>query len=819
MDLLSKIRGLSYIGWSNLVAALRYTIRLGALERRAGRNKPRPAPSSEPGPLISLTPESSGLRCHYAESELEIRFLAPDFVRITWQPGSLPIPYAIQRTEWADVPVKTTETPDGWRLDTAEITLQLGTDGSLRWIRPEGSLLRHDLPPKHTGGRWLARFEANPDDHYFGLGERTAPLDLKGGRFRMWNREPKGQYGPGDDPLYIGIPVYLAIHPGGSHLTFFENPFDATISFSDEVHASFEGGALRYYLAVGPPARLLECYGELTGRPPLPPRWALGFHQSRWSYRDEGEVRDLVQGFSDHRLPLSAVHLDIHYMDGYRVFTVDGQRFPDLPGLTAELAAKGIHTVVILDPGVKRDPAYDLYQDGIARGTFCKLPGGEPVVAPVWPGNCLFPDFTDPEVRDWWGEQYEFLLEQGAHGFWHDMNEPAAFTAWGATTLPTVTRHDLEKRGGDHLEAHNLYGQLECQSAFQALQRLRPDRRPWLLTRSGWAGLQRYAWTWTGDCETNWWSLAQSLRIALSMGLSGVPYSGPDIGGFSGNPDEELFVRWFQLAALLPFFRVHSAGFTAHREPWCHSTATQAILREFLSLRYRLLPYLYTLAYQASQTGHPLVRPLFWEQPESPQHWTIDDTFLLGPSLLVAPVLQPGCQRRQVLFPNGDWYSFWNDRLLSGPGPHQVDTPLERIGLFVRSGAVLPTEKADRLVLHLYAPLPEGNESSNHAQEGVPVGATGEPSAQESGSLYRDAGDGYGPFRLDRFQLMRQGDTLLLERSSRGEFDPDHSNAQVVLHGAELKSAVVDGAPAEVRENRLVVGDFRQVRLELTPHS
>jgi alpha-glucosidase len=438
-------------------------------------------------------------------------------------------------------------------------------------------------------------------------------------------------------------------------------------------------------------------------------------------------VRAVVEGFRVRDLPLSAIHLDIDYMDGFRVFTVDPRRFPHFATLARDLETEGIALVTILDPGVKRDTKYAVYQSGRANRVFCTLPDGREMHAPVWPGWCAFPDFTNPQTRDWWGNQYPPLLEANVGGVWHDMNEPATFVAWGDPTLPQAVRHSMEGRGGDHAQAHNLFGLLMNRAGHEALRRLRPDRRPFILTRSGWSGVQRYAWTWTGDVETSWRSLRQTIPTMLGLALSGISYSGPDIGGFGGAPSAELYIRWFQLAAFLPFFRTHSSKVTPRREPWSFGPEALAIVREYLDLRYRLLPYFYTLAWEASTKGHPFVRPLFWLDDRDQSLWDVQDAFLLGDSLLVAPVLQPGATSREVTLPPGVWYDFHDERQYRGPGPVTIGAPLERVPVLARAGTVIPIEDSGaaareaRLVLHLYA------------------GANG------GALLYSDAGDGYGP--------------------------------------------------------------------------
>jgi len=764
-----------FIGIRGLGRTVLYALQKSRIERRFRRAAPAGDPVS-PGALQEVEAQPGGARCRFERMELDLQFLAPDLLRVTWGPAALPIPYALLKTEWSSPPVRLARSEQGWELTSDALHVEVGPAGDLRVRDAAGRLLREELPPQRSGDEFVHRARLRSGEHLYGLGNRTRFLNLRGRAYEMWNRDPGAGTHPGNDPIYLCIPVYLGVHAEGSYLMFYENPHRATFRFGDPAEAIFSGGALRYYLIAGPPPRALERYSELTGRPGLPPRWALGYHQSRWSYASDREVRDVVEGFQTRGLPLSAIHLDIDYMDRFRVFTVDRRRFPGLAGLVRELEERGVALVTILDPGVKHDRGYAVYESGDEENLFCTLPDGRPVRAPVWPGWCAFPDFTNPRTRAWWGEQYRPLLEAGVAGVWHDMNEPATFAGWGDPTLPQPARHSMEGRGGDHREAHNLYGLLMNRAGYEALRRQRPQHRPFVLTRSGWAGIQRYAWNWTGDVEGSWRGLRQTVATVLGLGLSGVPYTGPDIGGFSGSPSGELYVRWFQLAAFLPFFRTHSAKGTPRREPWSFGQRTLAIVREFLNLRYRLLPYLYTLAWEASTTGHPLVRPLYWLQDQDQELWDVQDAFLLGNALLVAPVLQPGAHSRDVRLPAGTWYEFHDDTMHRGPGRVVLEAPLERIPLLVRGGTVLPLEETlagsreKRLVLHLYAD-----------EEG-------------GGLLYSDAGEGYGPGRLDRFRLRRDGESLIFTWGHEGGYPFPYRDVTFCVHGMVVRRALVGGA-------------------------
>jgi alpha-glucosidase len=374
-------------------------------------------------------------------------------------------------------------------------------------------------------------------------------------------------------------------------------------------------------------------------------------------------------------------------------------------------------------------------------------------------------------------------LDTGVAGIWHDMNEPAAFSAFGDGTMPRVAQHRMDGRGGGHEEAHNVYGLMMDQAGFDAQRKLRPDKRPWLLTRSGWAGLQRYAWKWTGDVESTWPALKMTISTVLGLGISGISYAGSDIGGFSGNPDGELYTRWFQMSALMAFFRNHAATGTKRREPWVFGEPYTSIIRDMLLLRKRLMPYIYTLSYEARLSGAPLARPLFWLQPENRALWGVDDVYLLGNSVLVAPVVEQGAASRSVIFPKGGWYHFWDDQYFSGESEATVDAPLSQIPFFIKAGSIFPMEEESSLALHVYLSSEDGEFVSHH---------------------YTDAGDGYGEHREDTYFLKRSGDQILIRKHSEGSY-PAREQFKLVLHGGSTEQIEADGEFYRVNNGEVVL--------------
>jgi alpha-glucosidase len=806
-NLLETLHEIRLAGLGNALRAARYA-RLR--DRLDARHLP-PEPSREPRPrgrLRSAEPAESGARLHYDGGELNVRFLAPDFLALAWDGPPRAASAAVVGLEWPRVAVNLAPQRGlaGWALSSEQMELRLAESGELelrdaqagRCLRREHPVLR--LGETRPGGRsrgWSQSVELEPEAAVVGLGERASRLNLRPGSYRFWNRDAGGKYGPGDDPLYLCLPVYLTLGSSGACLAFYDNPWDGRLELGERAEITFAGGPARWYLAAGGPARMLELYTALTGRVPLPPRWALGYQQSQWGYRTQAEMRRIAEEFRRRDLPLSALYLDADYLRGYRTLTPDLRRYPALPAWAGELRERGVHLVASVNPGIKRERRFDLYAEALRLGLFCRRPDGQPMPGVCWPGWAAWVDFTDPRAREWWGRQYDRLLDLGIDGFWHDMNEPAVFSAAGDPSLPLCTRHALEGRGGDHREAHNQYGLGMNRAAFEALRARQPQRRPFILSRSGWAGGQRYAWTWTGDMRTGWDNLRQTLATVLGLGLSGFPFAGPDVGGFSGEaPSTELFIRWFQLASFLPFFRTHSAWYLPRREPWEFGPEAEALLRKALQLRYRLLPYWYTLAWQACRSGAPPVRPLCWADPGSAELRAADDAFLLGDALLVAPVFEAGATRRRVRLPPGRWYELESGGHHAGPGLVELDAPLERIPVLARSGSVLPAERLapGRRALELLLFRPDEK------------GAVG-------GLLYSDAGDGYGPHRLERFGVARTSEGWSLSWTGEGDYPWPYDELSLELRGFVAPRVRAGGAEVPGREGRFVLPAPGPVRI------
>ncbi|MCZ8116093.1 glycoside hydrolase family 31 protein [Silanimonas sp.] len=556
----------------------------------------------------------------------------------------------------------------------------------------------------HDGSAVRVWKQLRDTDNVYGFGEKNGAFNkrgwaLGGYHYVMWNSDTYG-YDNSTDPIYASVPFFLVLREGRAHGVFLDNTHRSSFDIGRERRNTLsfgaDGGELDYTVIAGPhPRDVVRRYAQLTGRAPLPPRWALGYHQSRWSYYPEARVRRLADTFRQERVPADTLWLDIDYQDEFKPFTWSAERFPDPAKLVSDLRAQGFRTVVILDPHPTKEPGYRIFDEGVAGDHFVKNPDGTLFEGPVWPinapnkpGNSVFPDFTRPATRDWWGRQHSVFTDVGIAGIWNDMNEPAVWVP-PANTMPDDVRFDHEGQPTNHAEVHNLYGMQMTRSTFEGLTALKPDERPFVLTRATFAGGQRYAWVWTGDNRAEWASLQQSIPMLLNFGLSGFPFSGADVGGFSGYPSGELFTRWLQAALFSPFYRGHTEQATPDQEPWSFGQPWTRINKGTIELRYRLLPTLYTAVEEASRTGLPVMRPLVLEYPDDPQTHGRGDQFLVGTDLLVAPVLVEAATSRDVYFPKGEWIDFHTGARVEGGKTHKVEAPVERLPVFVRAGSMV----------------------------------------------------------------------------------------------------------------------------------
>ena len=585
-----------------------------------------------------------------------------------------------------------------------------------------GHLLQSDDPawPIEFHGPSFRVYKSMPaDEHYFGLGDKPGPLDRRGRAFTMWNTDAYA-FQESTDEIYKAIPFFMTFREGRAAGVLFDNTFRTSFDFGQWNPQLYSFGSvdgpIDYYVFAGPePKDVLLDYAWLTGFTPLPPMWALGYQQSRSSYFPQSRVEEVARKLRTERIPADVLYLDIDYQKSLRPFTIDVNRFPRFAQMIDTLKREKLRVVAITDLHIADTPeGYAPYQSAISGDHLLHNADGSRYVGTVWPGDSVFPEFTRATSRAWWGTLYERFVRDGVAGFWNDMNEPAIFAP--GKTMPDTVRHRIEEAGfatrtATHEEIHNVYGMENSRATYDGLLKLRPDERPFVLTRATYAGGQRYAWTWTGDNASTWNHLRLTTPMLLNLGLSGLALSGADVGGFAGVPEPALLTKWFQIGAFQPLFREHSSRGSGNREPWMDGPVQEAIRRKAVEQRYRLMPYLYTTAEEMSRTGVPIIRPLFVEYPHAnadghPIDLDAGSEFLFGPDLLIAPAPFPEQRDSyEVKLPPGLWYDLATGLPVhltqSGrtPRPGQTTPPppaltvtptLNVLPVYVRGGAILP---------------------------------------------------------------------------------------------------------------------------------
>jgi alpha-glucosidase len=645
------------------------------------------APAQQPDQTLTLShiekshPLPNGLSASISGAAIEITALRPDVLRVRiGRNNQLP-----EDASWAVLPAARTSTspvtadstPDNIGFHTEALRVYLNRhNGTLRVTDAAGHLLQQDTRPVEYHGSSFRLYKTmQPDEHFFGLGDKTGPLDRRNQAFTDWNTDAFG-FQESTDPIYKSIPFFISFNQGRALGVLFDNTFRASFDFGKEFSDAYSFGApdgpIDYYLFYGPiPRHVVETYAWLTGPSPLPPLWTLGFQQSRYSYYPEQRVLDIADRLREDKIPSDALYLDIDYQLHNRPFTVDPATFPTFTNMLDDLAKKHFHVVAITDLHIAHLPNqnYAPYDTGAAGDHFVKNPDGSTYVAPVWPGPAVFPDFTQPSSRDWWATLYTQFYKDGIAGFWNDMNEPAVFQT-PTKTMPDNIQHRISEPGfkprtATHLEIHNVFGMQNTRATYEGLLKLKPDQRPFVLTRASYAGGQRYAATWTGDNSSTWNHLRMTTPMLLNLGLSGFAIAGADVGGFAGTPQPDLLTKWLEIAAFQPIDRDHTMKDSGDQEPWAHGLTHESIRRRFIEERYRLMPYLYTTAEEMSQTGMPIIRPLFLDFPNAtPDGHPLDldagGEFLFGPDILVAPPAYPDMlDPYELKLPPGDWYDYW----------------------------------------------------------------------------------------------------------------------------------------------------------------
>jgi alpha-glucosidase len=757
----------------------------------------------------------------------EITALRDDVIRIRiGRNGKMP-----EDASWAVLPqalhsrinVAPESSAASFGFRTRSLQVQIARSNLQLTVRDlSGEVLQQDAQPVRFDGNSFRISKTMPlDEHYFGLGDKTGPLDRREEAFSLWNTDAY-RFQESTDPIYKSIPFFITYRAGLASGILLDNTWRTSFDFGKQLPGVYSFGAvdgpLDYYVIYGPSAKqVVKTYAWLTGTPPLPALWTLGFQQSRYTYVPQSRVIEVANRLRADHIPADAIYLDIGFQEKNRPFTVDRSLFPDLAGMVAELKEKHFHVVAITDLHIAKlpDHHYFPYDSGIAGDHFVKNPDGSVYSGVVWPGPSVFPDFTRQQTRAWWGTLYQPLCAAGIDGFWNDMNEPSVFDSPTKTIrLDAVHRIDepgFSKREATHAEIHDVYGMENSRATYEGLKTLDPGVRPFVLTRATYAGGQRYAATWTGDNSSSWNHLRMTTPMLENLGLSGFAYTGADVGGFAGTPSPDLLTKWMEIGAFQPIDRDHTEINTGDQEPWVGGPEQEAIRRRFIETRYRLMPYLYTLAEDASRSGLPMVRPLFLEFPDAaPDKHPIDidisaaGEFLLGRDLLIAAPAFPGeLDRYQVEFPSEDWYNYWTGEKVSQPattgghtGPTEtaanqvrlkttIQPALDTLPVFARGGSILPI-----------APLVQSTGETPQGQLTLRV-YTGEDCA---GTLYQDDGQTFsyqqGQFLRMKFDCMVSADGFHLRIGPhKGSYSAWWKSLRVEIYGwkPQQNSALLNG--------------------------
>ena len=714
----------------------------------------------------------NGIEVRDGDAREQITALRDDVLRIRVAPrGQMP-----EDASWAvsadarhsSVPVAPAISGDTIGFRTRSLQVEIDRKTLRLTIRDlAGNIIQQDALPIRYDGTAFRVYKTMPlDEHYFGLGDKTGPLDRRDEAFTLWNTDAYG-FQESTDPIYKSIPYFITFRAGRAAGLFLDDTWRTSFDFGKELPGVYSFGAvngpLDYYFLYGPtPKEVVEHYAQLTGTPPLPPLWTLGFQQSRYSYYPQSRVLEIAARLRADRIPADAIYLDIDYQDHNRPFTINREAFPDFPGMVSQLKAENFHLVTIADLHIAKlpDHGYAPYDTGIAGDEFVHNPDGTVYTGIVWPGPSVFPDFTRQQTRAWFGTLYRDFYSMGVAGFWDDMNEPSVFNT-PTKTMPLDVIHRIDEPGfitrtATHAEIHDIYGMQNSRATFEGLLKLNPNLRPFVLTRASYAGGQRYAATWTGDNSSTWNHLRLTTPMLENLGLSGFAFAGADVGGFAGTPSTALLTKWLEVAAFQPIDRDHTEKGSGDQEPWVGGPEQEAIRRRFIEERYRLMPYLYTLAEETSRTGLPMVRPLFLEFPHAatdghPIDIDTSGEFLLGSDLLIAaPPFPDELSSYQAEFPTAVWYNYWTGEKVSAPPPAPPPDPalppapsslvplttdirpeLATLPVFARGGAIIPI-----------SPLVQ---STNETPQGpltlrVYTGNADQPC---SGSLYLDDGASY----------------------------------------------------------------------------
>ncbi|MEO6356227.1 MAG: glycoside hydrolase family 31 protein [Ferruginibacter sp.] len=645
-------------------------------------------------------------------------------------------------------------------------------------------------------------------ERFTGMGEALGNLDKKGMGITL-NNTDNYKYGDPRVPMYISVPFYIGMHHQQVYGMFYNNSYKSFFNFGLSTpgftSVTMDGGDADYFFMYDESvAKVIEHYSSLTGKMQLPPKWSIGYHQSRCSYYPQEKVAWIAETFRKKKIPLDCIVLDADYQQGYQPFRVNKQRFPDMPGLAASLAKMNIELTASVYPGVKIDSTYESYTDGLKKDVFVKYADGSLFKTEIAPLPVYLPDYTNPATRAWWVDKMKWLRDNGIHGYWNDMNEPAVAGSY----LPDNLVFNFDGHTTNAQEAKNVYGFQMARSSYESAVKYGNGRRPFVLTRSAFAGVQRYSAVWSGDNTASDEGLLSGVLLNSQMGLSGIPFVGPDLGGYIGDGTKDLFKRWIEVGVFSPFLRNHKGFFTPANEPWSYGEEIEAIAKTFIEFRYRMMPYVYAAFYEASQTGMPIARSLCINYPFDDKVFdnVYQYQFLFGDAMLVVPVTTAE-NNKKIYLPKGDWFNIYSDEKIAGEKAWAEDVPAWQIPVFIKASSIIPMQSivqsakekpSDTLWLHIY----NGKEKNSFV-------------------YYEDSGDGMTYTKGDYCKRVITFDPVqkqLLLQTQEGTYQSDFKKLQLIFHGFEnaiTDVSVNNGNKQPLQEGREKILDGLQYMADL----
>lgn len=678
-------------------------IRASSLFLLLGMLAPATLSAASLGAVLSYQKTAHGIAGRTATAEFSVDVYSPHIVRVrvTPQGSQRHVGYALTTDE---VPAFSQFSVDAADpvvvVKTSSITaeVELRPDLRITFKDANGTVINEDLPGKElgttlTGNKITVYKRLQSDERFIGMGEQLGDLDRRGTVVTLRNTD-NYRYDDPKVPMYVSIPFFMGLHHGKVYGLFFNNSYRSVFNFGASNRRfssfSFDGGALdQFFMFDASVGTILEHYTSLTGRMPLPPRWSLGYQQSRCSYYPEQQVMFIANAFRTKRIPLDGIVLDADYLHQYQPFRINRERFPDMRRLADTLRGMNIELTASVNPGIAIDDSYQQYKSGLKDNVFLRYADGELWVADIAPNTNHFVDFSDPRGRRWWIDNMKLYQDLGIHGLWNDMNEPAI----DGQAMPDNVVFDFDGQKTSALEAQNYYGMLMARAAFESAEQYGGNRRPFVLSRSGFAGIQRYAAVWSGDNQAKDEHILLGALLINQMGLSGVPFTGPDLGGYIGDGNKDLYRRWVEVGVFAPYLRNHRGPYTAANEPWAYGEEAEAISRTYIGFRYELMPYLYSTFYEAAQTGMPVSRSLSIDSSFDASVYDpkFQYEFLFGPGLLINPMTSQE-QAKSTYLPAGAWYDLFTDERHDGGRVLTGEYAGHRIPIFAKASAIVPMQ-------------------------------------------------------------------------------------------------------------------------------